>query len=425
MASHRVELGQESRHLGDLAGRLFIPLAGVGVVALVIVLAVGLLGEDKARFYQSWLVNFMFFLSIALGGLFFTIMHHLTRAGWSVTLRRIGEALSANLWLMALLFIPLLLGLLDHKLFKWNGDEKYIGDAIVDWKRGYLNQNFFIIRAVIYFAIWIGLSQFMFRTSVAQDASGDVALTRRMQKIAPVSIILFGLSITFAAIDWLMTLDPHFFSTIWGVYYFAGSAAAFYACAIVLVTFLQSTGRLQRAVTIEHKHDLGKLMFAFGTVFWAYIAFSQYMLIWYAAIPEETEWYQPRASGLSAESALEAGLSFIPGAWNGWTLALIVMHFAAPFVLLVSRLPKRRGPLLCAGALWMLGMCWYDLYWLIMPVFYKESPATALAGWWIDLLCFVGMGGVFLALLIHRMRERSLIPEKDPRLHESLAFENA
>lgn len=425
MAGHAVDISKESRHLGDLAGRLFVPAAGVGVIALAVVLGVGLFGGDPARFYQSWLINFMFFLAITLGGLFFTILHHVTRAGWSVTVRRFAEGVAANHWILALLFIPVLMGMFDHTLFHWadQSPEALAKDSFLKWKQPYLNPTFFTIRAVVYFIIWIGLSQFFFRMSVKQDSTGDVGLSKMMQKVSAPAIILFGLSLTFAAIDWLKSLDHHFFSTIWGVYYFAGCAASFFGIAIIALIMLKGTGRLQRSVTVEHLHDLGKLLFAFGMVFWAYIAFSQYMLIWYANIPEETLWFQPRASGVTSPVPYH-GKEIIPGAWNLYSIILLIGHFAAPFVLLISRVPKRRMPLLAAGALWMVIMCWFDLFWLVMPVFYPDKPGTAFAGIWLDLLTFIGMGGILLALTINRLRHHSLIPEKDPRLHESLAFEN-
>lgn len=423
---HAVDISKEQRHLGDLAGRLMMPAGVIGIVAVAVVLFVGLLGDNPERFYQSWLINFMFFLAISLGGLFFTIIHHVTRAGWSVTVRRLAEAIAANFWVLALLFIPILIGgLYGHHLYHWVvQDAKTLhDDPILKWKQPYLNTTFFTIRAVVYFVIWIGLSQFFFRLSVKQDSTGDVKLSRLMQKISAPAIILFGLSLTFAAIDWLKSLDHHFFSTIWGVYYFAGCAASFFGIAILSFAFLKGTGRLRNAVTAEHLHDLGKLLFAFGMVFWAYIAFSQYMLIWYGNIPEETLWFQPRASGVTSPVPYH-GHDIIPGAWNAYSIFLLIGHFAAPFVLLISRVPKRRLPLIAAGALWMVIMCWFDLFWLVMPVFYPEHPGEAFAGIWMDLLTFVGMGGILLAVTVNRLRNLSLIPEKDPRLPESLAFEN-
>ena len=224
-----------------------------------------------------------------------------------------------------------------------------------------------------------------------------------MEKLAAPAMMLFALTTTFAAFDLLMSLYPHWYSTIWGVYYFAGSAVGFFAMMAITLNLMRRAGYLRRSVSAEHFHDVGKLMFAF-VVFWAYIAFSQYLLIWYGNIPEETIWYLERQTG----------------EWTWVSLGLLFGHFLLPFLFLISRYPKRRGQTLVLGAVWLLAMHWLDLYWMVMPQISPGKITLSL----LDLLCFVGIGGVFLATAIWRMSRQALIPVRDPRLRESLQFEN-
>jgi hypothetical protein len=386
----------EDRRLGDLAPVLLRFGRSLGVAGLVTAAIVGLFNREGL--FESYLINFCFFLSLMLGGIFFTLIHHLTRAGWSTAVRRLAEGLGAMAPLMAVLFLPLLLGL--GSLYPWThpGDDPLLHD-----KAPYLNVPFFLVRIVLCFVAWILISRFYFRTSVAQDASGDVNLTFRMQRFAPVSLIVFAVTLTCVAFDLLMSLDPAWYSTIFGVYYFGGSIGAFFALLIGALLFLQKRDLLTESITTEHLHDLGKFMFAF-IVFWAYIAYSQYMLIWYGNIPEETLWYQHR----------------MQGGWGAFSLFLLLGHFVGPFLFVMSRKMKRRKATLAGAAVWMLAMHWVDLYWLVKPGEGVLSVAPSLT----DLACFVGLGGLFVAELARRLRGCSLIPEQDPRLGESLAFEN-
>jgi hypothetical protein len=351
---------------------------------------------------ETYLVSFAFFLSISLGALFFVLLQHCTRAGWSVVVRRVAEAMAANVWVMAILAIPVVLGM-DH-LYHWADTGAAAHDPLLVAKAGFLNPTFFLIRLVIYFAIWGVMASFLHRTSVAQDASGDPSLTLRMERLSAPGMVLFALSLNFAAFDLLMSLDPHWFSTIFGVYYFASSVVVFLAGMPKILYALQARGILKNAVTVEHYHDVGKLLFGF-IVFWAYIAFSQYMLIWYGNIPEETEWFLKRQTG----------------GWTTVSLILIFGHFLVPFLLLVSRKIKRRPLLLAVTGGYVAMMCWIDIYWLVIPEF---SPGVARFGL-LDVLCLLGMNGVYSAAFILRLRKHSVVAEKDPRLEESLVFENA
>ncbi len=375
-------------------------LAAVGIGGSLILARATENGMD--HLLETYLVSFAFFLSISLGGLFFVLLEHCTRAGWSVVARRVAEAIAANVWLMAVLAIPVVLGM--HHLYHWSDAAAVAHDPLLAGKVGFLNPTFFMIRLAIYFVLWGVMATFLYRTSVAQDTSGDPALTLRMERLSAPGMVLFALSLNFAAFDLLMSLDPHWFSTIFGVYYFAASVVAFFAVLPKVLWALQWRGILKNAITVEHYHDIGKLLFAF-VVFWAYIAFSQYMLIWYANVPEETEWFLKRQTG----------------EWTTVSLLLIFGHFVVPFLLLVSRFIKRRPLLLAGTGGFVAVMCWVDMYWLVIPEF---SPGIARFGL-LDILCFLGMNGVWSAAVVWRLSRHSAIAEKDPRLEESLVFESA
>jgi len=396
------DISTEARRLESLAPKLLIVSLVAAVVGLGGSAAMTLQTEGGVdRFLGSYLISFAYFLSLSLGALFFVLLQHVTRAGWSVTVRRIAEGLAANVVVLALLVVPIVYGM-GH-LYHWSHPGVADHDAILAGKVGFLNPTFFTIRIVLYFTIWIALSWFMFRTSTKQDESRDPQATLRMERFGAPGMILFALSANFAAFDLLMSLDPHWFSTIFGVYYFASSVVIFFAMMAMILVALQSSGRLTRVVTIEHYHDIGKFLFAF-VVFWAYIAFSQYMLIWYGNLPEETGWFLKRQTE----------------AWVPVSLALLFGHFVLPFFALISRHVKRRPRLLAVGALWMAAMHYLDLYWLAMPEL-STDPVFGL----VDILIFLGIGGVFVAGFTLRMRRHSLIPDGDPRLNESIAFENA
>jgi hypothetical protein len=393
----------EKRHLGALGERAWKVLTIVGAAAMLASVALAVASPDGwGRFCFGYLVNFAFVLSLALGALYFVVLHYLTHAGWSVVVRRVGEAVSATLPLLAVLFVPLLLGL--GELYPWaRGAVSTVGlrspGSVL-----YLKTPFFVGRWVAYFAVWIITARFYFRRSVRQDASGDVQLTMQMERRAAVAMLLFAFTLTFASIDLLMSLDPRWYSTIFGVYYFAGSVVGIYALITVLVFGLQRAGFLRSAITVEHYHDLGKLLFGF-VIFWAYIGFSQYMLIWYANIPEETEWLARRQM-------------------NGWGwvgLLLLFGHFLVPFVALLSRAPKRRPRLLATAAVWMLAMHWVDIFWIVAPAGSPTRPLPHL----VDVTLLVALGSWLLAAAAFVVRGRSLVPERDPRLAESLTFENA
>lgn len=393
--------------LASLAARALPVLAVVGLAALAVAVGLGAIrGDGFAYFLHSYLTNYCFVLSIALGALFFVLIQHATRAGWSVVVRRISEILAANVPVLIVLFLPILVPILlgNHALYEWTDPALVAADHLLEHKSPYLNVTFFGIRCVLYFAVWWLLTRFFLRRSVEQDQSGDPSLTTRMERFSYPGLLLFAGTITFAAFDWLMSLEPRWFSTIFGIYYFSGAIVGGTATIILAAMALQAAGRLTLAVTTEHYHDLGKLLFGF-VVFWGYIAFSQYMLIWYANIPEETMYYLLRQT-------------------NGWaavSLALVFGHLLIPFFGLLPRAAKRRKGPLAFWCVWLLVFHWIDIYWLVMPNYAPEAgPPLGL----IDILLLVGLGCLYLASALRVVGERALVPVKDPRLGESLAFEN-
>jgi hypothetical protein len=397
LASDNIRIDVEATRLSNIA-------YGVGAAGLIG--AVGLGMSNLFGFFQAYVTAFMFTLAIALGVLWFVCIQHLTNARWSVVVRRVAEIMTAGIIPVALLalgiVVPMALGGEDiSKLYLWLDDHQVHANHLLHHKAGYLNKGFFVVRCVIYFGVWAALSHFFFKASVAQDESGKPELTRRMQGMSAPAMILFALTLTFCAFDFLMSLDPTWFSTIYGVYYFAGCVLSGYSMLALGLMWLQSKGRL-KSVTTEHFHDLGKIMFGF-TVFWSYIAFSQFMLIWYGDVPEETHWYHARFTG----------------GWKVVSAALLVCHFVIPFLGLMSRHVKRNKKALAFWAVWMLVVEYLDLFWLVHPDGSPEVPFTAM-----HVLAVVGMLGVFVGFVARKARGHNLVPTKDPKLGDSLAFEN-
>jgi hypothetical protein len=378
-----------------------LPLIGA-VVAVLGALACAILSPGNPKqFYFSWLVSFLFFLSLALGALFFVLIQYAAQGGWGIVVRRIGETVFATLPVMAALFIPLLLGL--HDLFEWSHHDAVERDALLRWKSPYLNVPFFLIRALLYFVCWSSIAVLYYLGSRGQDATGDPTVSARLRRLAGPAIIVVALTSSFASVDWIMSLTPHWYSTMFGVYFFAGSFVGFIALLSVVAVAMQRARLLDTIINAEHLHDIGKFLFAF-TAFWAYIAFSQFFLIWYANMPEETIWFKAR----------------LEGSWKMVSIFLMVGHFAAPFFYLMGRAVKRRGVTLAIGGAWLLVMHFVDLYWQVMPTLHPEGIRPSV----LDVAAFAAIGGCFVAAASLLMRRHALIPLRDPRLAESLAFEN-
>ncbi|MDX1967902.1 MAG: quinol:cytochrome C oxidoreductase [Planctomycetaceae bacterium] len=392
--------------LTALSARALPVCLSVGSMSLVLAIVLGVLEGDGLRALSfSYVVSFAFFLSIGLGALFFLVIQHIVRAGWSVVVRRLAELTTLAVIPLAVMFLPILIPVLlgCSPLYEWNHADVVAHDELLQKKTPYLNAGFFAIRWVVYFAVWTLIASKFFAWSRAQDSDGEVAWTERLEQWSGPAAILLALTSTFAAFDLLMSLDPHWFSTIYGVYYFAGSMVAFLATVSLGLAALRRHGLLLTSVTTEHIHDLGKLLFGFNC-FWAYIAFSQYLLIWYSNIPEETNWYLKRQQH----------------GWEWISLVLIFGHFGIPFLGMMSRDVKRNLSLLSGWSVWLLLMHWVDLYWLAVPQLSAEGPAIGL----LDASCFVGCAGLFAAAWLWLAGSSPLVPARDPRLPESLAFHN-
>jgi len=358
-----------------------LPVIGAAAAVLGGLICAALGAGNPRQFFFSWLVAFLFFLSLTLGGLFFVLIQYAAQGGWGIVLRRIGETVFATVPVMAVLFLPILFGL--HDLYEWSHDEAVAGDALLQWKAPYLNVPFFMIRALLYFAIWSFISLVYYRGSRGQDATGDLAVSARLRKFAGPGIIVLALTQSFAAIDWIMSLTPHWYSTMFGVYFFAGSFVGFIALLSLLAVAMRGAGLLDTAISVEHLHDVGKLLFGFT---------------------EETTWYKAR----------------MEGSWLAISFFLMAGHFLAPFFYLMGRDVKRKGATLAFGAAWLLTMHFVDLYWQVMPTLHPEGFSPSL----LDVAALVAVGGVFVASASWLMRRHALVPLRDPRLAESLAFEN-
>ncbi|HXN32218.1 MAG TPA: hypothetical protein VN894_10165 [Polyangiaceae bacterium] len=442
-------IGPKSPWAGAWKGAL-----GVGVVGL----AVAFFGyrADPARFAFSYLFGYFVSLSLALGSMFFVLVLYMTKAAWGVTVRRVAELFMRPMGTLIVLVLPLVPML--PNLFPWMGAnhaqvqanaeadhgpgagsakesltaesrglpdrepaamrdlpvpdvkrmaaaEEGVDTKIVAHKRFFLNQQFFLVRLCLYLGIWSWLAHRYFQWSTEQDESKAIANTAAAQRFTPVAMILFALSLSFFAFDWLLSLDATWYSTIFGVYIFA-QCALFQMATLILVTLtLRKSGLLGNAVTVEHFHDMGKLLFGW-IAFWSYIAFVQFFLTWYANIPDEVAWFHKRWSGNG-------------GTWRAVSLSLVAMHFFVPFWFLMSRNVKRRLPLLAAGAACMVVMHVIEVYWVIMP---NVGP---LAPNFVDFACLFGVFGIYLAAVLRGMVDYSLVPVGDPRLARALDFENA
>src|SRR5437773_1876631 len=378
---------------GRFAGLSFV-LGVVAVIALVLC-AVGAI-VNPHQFGYSWLFAFAFFFTLCAGCFFWTIVHHATDAEWSVVVRRQLENLGALLMVLALLFVPILL--LRHHLFVWMDIPPGV-DPSLDTKRAYLNWPFFLARAVIFLGFFLLAALALRRLSAEQDKDGNPRFTISMRKVAFVSLPMFALCLTFGAYDWLVGLNYRWFSTMFGVYIFAGAAGSSMSLLVLVITALRQAGYLKDVVTVEHYHIMGKWMLAF-TIFWAYIGFGQYMLIWYANIPEETEYFVRR----NTES------------WNSLSLFLVIGRFFVPFALLLLRSPKKRPRQLCMIAGWLVFMQLVDIYLVILPALHGVGLHVSI---W-DFVCLIAIGATLAFFYLRILARTSLFPNRDPRFLESL-----
>jgi hypothetical protein len=422
---------------GDLAPRmkrigLVLAVLGLGAGA-----AMGLTGDadTKTHFWFAYLVAFCFALTIGLGAMFFTIVGHVVNTHWNISLRRLAELTMGALPIICLFGLAMLLPFFDHEVDIWQWDTINSGGAhavehgsdhggagaqslsdtldhaehvhIVEKKAAYLNRNGFIFRLLAYFLIWAWMAKFFLSKSAAQDTAGDsIDNVLRMKKVAAPMIFVFALTISFAAFDLIMSLDETWFSTIFGVYIFAGSFLAANCWLVIMSKWLQARGKMTDVINTEHYHDLGKWMFAF-TFFWGYIAFSQFMLIWYANIPEETHFYMNRTMGV----------------WQGYSNLLMVGAFFFPFLALLSRHVKRSTNVLCGMAVYILFMRYLDLYWLIMPNYHRGEIIDNPFGL-VEISLVIGFIGLLLFGIARNAGKQSLLPINDPLLAKCLGHKN-
>ena len=369
----------------------------VGVVFLVLLVVGAIL--NRPQFFRSYLVGFLFWAGITVGCLALLMLQHLTGGHWGLVIRRILEAATRTLPLVAVLFLPIILG--AHDIYPWTHDEEMAKTpALAQKARLYLNLPGFVGRAVLYFALWGILVYLMNKWSWEQDRTAERRFTKRMRMLSGPGIIIFVLTTTFASVDWAMSLNPEWFSTIYGLLFVAAWSLSALAFSIALLAVLGRREPLARVVRPNHFQDLGKLMLAL-VMLWAYFAFSQFLIVWSGNLPEEIQWYLPR----------------VKGGWGAIALSVVIFHFALPFVLLLSASLKRNAGKLLILAIVILVIRQIDFLWMIAPEFWPSFHVS-----WMDLVAPIGIGGVWLAMFFWQLNKRALVPLNDPQ-YESLVAE--
>jgi hypothetical protein len=391
MTEYTQTAGAAIPELASLQRRSFI--AGGAAAAVSLAGAI----SNPTQFLQSYLMAYMWCLGATLGCLAVGMIHQLSGGAWGVVIRREVGAASRVLPVMTLLFLPIFLGM--HRLYSWTDAALVSSDAVLLHKRPYLNVPFFVARAIVYFAVWNALSYFLNRWSLQQDQTGDPRIARKMQLLSAAGLVVYGLTITFASFDWLMSLEPRWFSTIYGVLIMGGQGLTALALVIAVLAWLARRPPLDRIVVPGHFHDLGNLMLAF-VMLWAYFAFSQYLIIWAGNLPHEISWYLHR---------LQTG-------WRSIGIALMLFHFAVPFVLLLSRGVKRDPDKLFQVAIWILVARLVDLFWLIAPEFHREGVTVS----WLDVTLPIALAGTWFGCFVWQFRGRAILPVHDPQFQEAL-----
>lgn len=361
-----------------------------------VLLAIGFM-VDRERAWHAYLVSFFYFTCLAMGGLFFTAIQHMASAGWSVNIRRLAEALTAFIPYLLVLGLPIVF-FAGKDLYLWLDADVVAADPILTGKAAYLNKTFFAIRFVLFACVWAFFAKKIVGFSLQQDNDGKDEWTALALKWSVIFVLVFALSFSFFSVDFLMSLEPHWFSTIFGVYCFAGMFQSTLALLCLISMYVIHKGWARGLVSIEHVHDLAKYTKAF-TVFWAYIAFSQFMLIWYANLPEETIFYLHRSHG----------------GWLYISVGLIVFRFVVPFLALLPRWAKRTPSHLASVCVLILVMQYVDLYWLVYPNYSNEFVAFS----WMEIGAFVGFLGGFGLVVTQFLTKYNLLPIKDPRKSES------
>jgi|KBSMisStandDraft_5_1062788.scaffolds.fasta_scaffold34949_2 hypothetical protein len=375
--------------------RLAAIVGGVGMVLLLI----GAVIVDRKQFFQAYIVGFAFWAGIAVGSLALLMLQHLTGGGWGLVIRRVLEASTRTLPMVVLLFIPIIIG--ASSLYEWTNKEALEEHPVVKGKTPYLNLPFFSVRAVIYLGIWFVLAFFLNKWSLEQDRTGDRRLAKNMRLLSGPGMVLLIFSVTFAAIDWFMSLEPEWSSTIYGFIFVASWSLSALAFTIAVMANLSKEEPMNRIVAPLHFHDLGKLLLAL-VMLWAYFAFSQFLIIWSGNLPEEIHWYLVR----------------MHGAWGVIIITVAILHFFAPFLFLLSRNLKRNPHKLVIIAGLVLVMRVIDLWWMLVPAFSREH--FPLASFWMFVVSPLAVGGLWLAYFFWELSKRSLIPINDPQFESVL-----
>jgi len=366
---------------------------GAGVCGILALLVLGAAAfVDPGQTLRSYLVAFVFWITIPLGCLAVLMIHHVTGGAWGVAVRRPLESAALTLPLMGVLFLPLVLG--APLLYPWARPDVVAHDVLLQHKAAYLNLPFFVARAVFYFVAWTLVARSLAHWSLRQDRGGDDVADRRLHDTSRYGLVLMGLTMTFAAVDWMMSLEPHWFSTIYGVMFMGGCALSALAFVIMVAASLRTQTEVAETIGTNLFHDLGNLLLAF-TMVWAYFHLSQFLIIWSANLPEEIPWYLART---------RAG-------WRAVAIALVAFHLVLPFFVLLSRRVKRRPATLARVALLMIAVQLLDVFWMIRPAF---ARAPAVHG--LDLVALVAVGGVFFAAFVRLLAQRPLLPLHDPSL---------
>ncbi len=372
----------------------------IGVVFLAILVVGFFLNRDQ--FFHSYLFAFCFWTGISVGSLALLMLQHLTAGGWGLVIRRVLEAATQTLPLMLLLFVPIVLG--AHSIYSWTHAEEVAKHPVVAAKTNYLNLPFFTIRSVICFAIWLLLAFLLRRWSTLQDQTADRRLVKRMRMLSGPGMVLLIFTVTFASIDWFMSLEPEWYSTIYGFIFVAAWAVSALAFVIAVMAMLTKQEPMSSVVAQMHFHDLGKLLLAL-VMLWTYFAFSQFLIIWSGNLPEEIHWYLPR----------------LHGGWGVIAFVVVLLHFAFPFLFLLSRSLKRNAGKLFLVAVLILVMRLVDFFWVIAPSFLHEHFHVS----WMDIVAPLAMGGLWLTVFAWALNRRPLIPINDPQYETVLEQKHA
>ncbi len=367
----------------------------IALVVGAVGLALSVLGyfSDQEQFFRSYLVGWVYWVVIAAGCLGWSMVQHLTGGTWGLVLRRVLEAGSRTIPIFAILFLPFWIGM-EH-VWEWARPEA-AEDHLVQLKAGFLNKGFFWVRFLIYFAIWTGLAFMLSSNSRKQDETGDPKVTVRMRTISGPGIVIFVLVTTAASWDWLMSLLPHWYSSLYGFYFVSSTALASLVFLIVCAWWLHTREPLSGLFRAKYFHDYGKLTLAL-TMFWAYMTLSQFLITWSGNVPEFTIWYEARNTG----------------GWKLFTIPLVIFHFFVPFLILLSAKLKQQPSRLVLVAFYMLAMRWVDLYWQAAPTWHENLTVH-----WLDFATLAGVGGIFVFFFIRELRSRTIVPVKDPYLKE-------